>query len=175
MQLDFSDDESETEEYEVTHPDAEERIRLIQLIKTKIEEQWANTDIHWNNNAPERAFDENAPLRGCEILCGEKNSLVLKSVHVKELGNYLLNFETMTLNNAVGMAGDLVKFWKEWKSPAKRMDLAVKTWGLELTGTTPQWKPLMLFLAVLISFKSSGGTTATLPDASRYAEVGQVS
>jgi hypothetical protein len=76
---------------------------------------------------------------------------------VKELGGYLANYPLGLLTAAEGHTKDLTVLWKHYKQPGRKMDLVVKTYGLEITGTAkPERKPLLLLLAILYAAKIAG-------------------
>ena len=152
-----SDEEDESEDEADVVVKKKVEMDAILAVKDKLESHWKDSGITWENRAADRAFNEAAPLEGFQGICGPNTSLATKQVKVKELGGYLANYPLGLLTAAEGHTKDLTVLWKHYKQPGRKMDLVVKTYGLEITGTAkPERKPLLLLLAILYAAKIAG-------------------
>ena len=92
-----------------------------------------------------------------QAMAGENQGLACKGIHVKRLAEYLCHYDKAVLNRAVNLAQDATMFWKGYKQPGRKVDLCIKSYGLELRGAPVQRKPWLMLMMVLVANKQAGG------------------
>lgn len=155
-----NDDDDEEEEGEEENDDVTEdkmnrkKLLAISMLEKGIQEAFERKTPKWNNKDPERAFSEDAPLKGLERFCGPNTEIggTIKIDHNK-LVLWLHAFDQEDFNKAMSFVDDLNLFWKSWQSPGKRLDLILRTHNVEIQGTSVLRKPWCLAMCATYARK----------------------
>ena len=158
----FSDDEDDDDEEQEegagtsgsgASPEQVNKINAIQALKQKLDEAWVDSTISWNNKAAERKFDESAPLAGLQDMCGVNQGLNTKRIPVDKLTSYMMGFTQAALEMAVTLAREATVFWKSYQQPGRKIDLGIKTYGVEISGCAIRRKPWLALFCTLVAAK----------------------
>jgi len=151
------DDESDFGAAGAVNDETVRKNALIGALKIELAKHWEKPDIIWENKKTENKFDEMSPLAGVQELCYVNLTLAVKRVNVKALTNYLMLYPEVVLNQAVTKMRGMVEFWRKYQQPGRKIDLLVKTYGVELFGTAkPERKSMCVLAGVLIVNKEIG-------------------
>ena len=72
---------------------------------------------------------------------------------------YLALYPEAVLNTAITKMRGMVVFWRKFQQPGRKLDLVVKTYGVELYGTAkPERKSMCVLAGVLIVNKEAGNS-----------------
>jgi hypothetical protein len=146
------------------------KISMMKELKTSLEVAYDGNDVLWENRAPERAFNDAAPLAGLQLLCGDNvnpdgsiGPAINFRMSYKDVDAWLIKFDESDIVSAKANVLQMIGFWKGWKMPAKRMDMILRTHQVQIDGPTRR-KIQLVAASMILGRKLAGKTLPGVDD-----------